>query len=151
MELKVERRFKGEKYTIGKLFIDGVYFCDTLEDPDRGLTKDMPLEDIKKMKVYGETAVPRGKYVVRLDIQSPKYAKSAEWFAFNKGYMPRVMDIPAWEGVLIHSGNKPEDTLGCLLVGENKVKGQVINSKATFKKLYYVLKGAKDEITIEYV
>lgn len=151
MELKVKRTYKGEKYTIGHLYIDGEYFCDTLEDPDRGLTKDMHIDIIKSRKIYGDTAVPLGKYKVTLDVQSPKYAKKQTWYAFNRGYMPRILDIPGWEGVLIHAGNTQEDTYGCLLVGYNKEKGKVVNSTDTFKRLYGILKSAKDGITIEYV
>ena len=64
MEILLKRIAKKDTYTIGKFYIDGVYQCDTLEDKDRGLSKDMPLEDIKKNKVYGKTAIPVGKYQV---------------------------------------------------------------------------------------
>lgn len=156
MELRVERTYRGAKYTIGHLYINDKYFCDTLEDPDRGLTDSMPLAKIKAAKVYGDTAIPYGKYKVRMDIVSPKYSnvKKYPYAAIAKGLMPRIMDIKGFDGVLIHAGNTQKDTYGCLLVGQNKVKGQVINSQATWKALYQQLLVAKQKnepITIEYV
>ena len=134
MKLKLDRFYKGPNYTIGRLYIDGEYFCDTLEDVDRGLLQSMSLEEINCLKVYGETAIPRGTYKITLDVQSPKY-KNRNQYKFCKGYLPRLLDVIGYDGILIHIGNYPKDTLGCILVGENKVKGQVINSTKTFKKL----------------
>ena len=136
-------------YTIGRLYVDGKYFCDTLEDRQRGLSADMPLKEIMRIKVKHQTAIPKGKYRVRLDIQSPKYAAKATWWRFCKGYMPRLMEVPGYEGVLIHTGNTKGDTSGCILVGRNTEVGRVNDSTATFKRLYEVLKGAKDEVWIE--
>lgn len=153
MELKLKRIFKGDKYTIGNLYINDTYNCDTLEDIDRGLTKDMSLKEIQSIKQKGITAIPSGKYSVTLDIQSPKF-KNYKQYAFCDGYLPRLTGVPGFDGILIHIGNKPEDTDGCLLVGKNKVKGQVVESTDTFKKLYAMLKTANDNhehimITIE--
>ena len=153
MKLLVERRFKGPKYTIGKLFVNGIYFCDTLEDPDRGLTNDMPENIIRLEKIYGNTAIPTGIYPVAMDIVSQKM-KSKIWARPYKGKIPRLLNVKGFEGILIHPGNTNEDTLGCLLVGQNKVKGQVINSQNIFYKLMdEVLIPAykrNEEITIEY-
>lgn len=156
MELTVKRTYRGPKYTIGHLYIDGKYFSDTLEDPDRGLTQDMSLAKIISIKVKGDTCIPYGTYKLSLDIVSPKYSnlKKFPYTEMAKGKMPRVMNVPGYEGVLIHAGNTQEDTMGCLLVGENKVKGKVINSQATWKKLYPILKKANDKkepITIKYI
>ena len=148
MKLKLHRTFKGETYTIGKLYVDGEYFCDTIEDKDRGLFQNMPLEQIKEKKIKYQTAIPTGTYKVTLSVQSPKYSQR-EQYDFCKGYLPRLIDVPGFDGILIHIGNKAGDSSGCILVGENKVKGQVINSTATFKRLYEMLKSATDEITIE--
>lgn len=148
MKLKLDRFYKGPNYTIGRLYIDGEYFCDTLEDVDRGLLQSMSLEEINSLKMYGETAIPRGTYKITLNIQSPKY-KNRNQYKFCKGYLPRLLDVIGYDGILIHIGNYPKDTLGCILVGENKVKGQVINSTATFKKLYNILLNATDDIIIE--
>lgn len=155
MKLKVHRRYKGPLYTIGSLYIDGVYFCDTLEDIDRGLTKDMPLATIKRIKVKGSTCIPYGTYKITLNVVSPKYSNYKKYpFAYAvKAKIPRLLDVPGFDGVLIHPGNTQNDTDGCLLVGENKVKGSVINSINTWKALYNKLSAAdkrKESITIEY-
>lgn len=142
MELLLRRIFKGHSYTIGKLFINGVYECDTLEDQDRGLTSQMSLEEIKAKKVYGVTAIPYGTYRIDMDTVSPKF-KDRSWAKFCGGKLPRLIDVKGYEGVLIHVGNKAGDTLGCILVGENKIKGQVINSTAAFQELYSVMLKAK--------
>ena len=156
MKLKVERTYRGPKYTIGHLYIDNRYFCDTLEDPDRGLQQNMPLSEIARIKVKGDTCIPYGEYNLTLNVISAKYSdiKKYPYTAIAKGKMPRIMNIPGFEGVLIHAGNTQKDTMGCLLVGENKVKGQVINSQSTWKKLYKILQEAnnrKESITIEYI
>lgn len=153
MKLLLRRIFKGPGYTIGKLSINGVYECDTLEDQDRGLTSQMSLEEIKAKKVYGVTAIPTGTYSINMTTVSPKF-KDRAWAKPYKGILPRLENVKGYEGVLIHVGNKAEDTLGCILVGENKVKGQVINSTATFYELMTVLLKAQSageviELTIE--
>jgi hypothetical protein len=138
LKLLLKRRYKGESYTIGSLYIGGVYFCDTLEDRDRGLSQDMPLEEILFRKLKGVTAIPTGTYDVVTDIVSPKYS-TREAYRFCGGKVPRLLNVKGFEGILIHIGNTPQDTEGCILVGENKVKGQVVNSTLTFRRLYEVL------------
>ena len=138
MKLELHRVFKGPEYTIGKLHINGQYVCDTLVDVDRGLTQKMSLNDIVRKKVYGKTAIPTGEYQVTLAVISPKF-KDRSWAKFCGGKLPRLLNVPGFQGVLIHVGNKPEDTLGCILVGYNKIKGQVINSAEAFKNLYSML------------
>ena len=137
MNLELKRIFKGKDYTIGRLFINGEYFCDTLEDPVRQL-------DSIKDKIKEKTAIPAGKYKVSMSIVSPKYSirKSYNWCG---GRLPRLLDVPFFEGILIHSGNTPDHTAGCILVGENKIKGQVINSMNTLKNLWVKLNVA-DEV-----
>lgn len=135
MILKNKRIFSNDTYSIGHLTVDGVYECDVLEDTDRGLTSDMPEELIKLKKVYEKTAIPKGEYLIDMNTVSPKF-KDRSWAKFCDGKLPRLRDVRGFEGVLIHVGNKPEDTLGCLLVGYNKIKGQVINSTEAFTKLY---------------
>ncbi len=141
MELKLKRIARREKYTIGKLYIDGEYFCDTIEDKDRGLTQDMPIAVIRAKKIAHETAIPMGKYRVTLKVKSPRFSKKST-YDFCCGYLPRLIDVPGYEGVLIHIGNTANQSAGCILVGENKVVGRVINSTETFKKLYERLKEA---------
>lgn len=131
MKLKLYRKFLGNKYTIGKLFINDEYICDTLEDVVRP----------ENTKVYGETAIPYGVYEIVLTM-SPRFKK----------VLPLLLDVPHFEGVRIHTGNTEKDTEGCILVGYNKVKGKVINSKIAFDKVMKYLELAtinNEKITIE--
>ena len=137
MELKLKRAYKKEDYTIGKLYIDGSYFCDTLEDTDRGMRSDMPLYDLKEIKVAGRTAIPTGKYCVYLT-KSPRFGR----------VLPLIYDVPAFSGIRIHSGNTHIDTQGCILVGQNKIVGRVINSRQTMDRLMELLI-EQESITIE--
>lgn len=153
MDIVLKRIALKDSYTIGKLYVDGKYFCDTLEDKVRDLNKDGDLLDVGENKIYGETAIPYGRYEITMKVQSPKYSQRAS-YAWCKGYLPRLLNVPHFEGILIHGGNSAEDSFGCLLVGENKVKGKVINSMETLKRLYRILKSASDSgdkiwITIE--
>lgn len=107
-KVEVKRTFKGEEYTIGKLYIDGHYFCDTLEDKVRPLGE----------KIAGKTAIPAGTYKVKMT-WSPRF----------KRYLPEILNVPNFTGVRIHSGNTAENSSGCVLLGLNKVKGKVLNSK----------------------
>lgn len=120
MIVVIDRKWKKDTYTIGRVFIDDVFFANSMEDKDRGLTKDMPLTEIKKRKVYGETAIPAGEYEVRMTY-SPKY----------KRRMPQVMDVPGWTGVRMHSMNEAKDSLGCIGMGKNDKPGWISNSRAT--------------------
>lgn len=138
MELVLKRRFKGLNYTIGSLYIEDKYFCDTIEDTDRYLDSSMNLEDIKRIKVYGNTAIPYGTYKIDMDTISPKF-KDRSWAKPYDGKIPRLIEVKGFDGVLIHVGNTEQDSLGCILVGENKVKGKVINSTITFNNLMNVL------------
>lgn len=153
MKLQLTRIALRPTYTIGRLLIDGERFCDTLEDKVRDTNKDGDLLDEGEGKVYAQTAIPYGTYDVTLNVQSPKYSTRKQ-YEFCKGYLPRLLDVPHFEGILIHIGNKPEDSAGCILVGENKVVGGLINSTATFTRLYGRLKAAADrgeKIEIEIV
>lgn len=154
MNLELDRIYKGKEYTIGKLYIDGSYICDTLEDTDRGLSSDMDINTIRSLKVKGKTAIPYGTYSITLDITSPKYSNYSKypWAKEIQGKIPRLLDVKGYEGILIHVGNTAKDTDGCILVGENGIKGQVLYSRTTFIKLYRRLKEAydnKESITIK--
>lgn len=154
MKLKVVRKYKKASYTIGNLFIDGKFFCNTLEDADRGLDDSMDIDKVKRLKIANITAIPYGTYKVSLDITSPKYSQRQFYKDVCNGKVPRLLDVKGFEGILIHAGNKHTDTSGCLLVGHNKVKGQVIDSQNTFKELYSILLDAKkrgETITIDIV
>lgn len=145
MKLTLKRIAKRDTYTIGRLYINGEYFCDTLEDKDRGLKQSMSLSEIKAKKVYGKTAIPAGEYEITLHIISPKYSKKPWFVKFCGAKMPRILNIPGYDGVLIHPGNSDADTFGCVLVGKNTVVGKVLESKNTFAKLYPILKAASDK------
>lgn len=147
MKLTLKRINKTEKYTEGILYINGERFCSTIEDTDRGLTNEMSITEIQSKKVYGETAIPKGTYQITLDVVSPKF-KDRSWATFCEGKLPRLLDVPGFEGVLIHTGNEASNSLGCLLVGQKTKDGWVSNSTQTFKNLYYKLKQATDQITI---
>ena len=137
MKLKLVRKYRKETYTIGKLYVDGVYFCDTIEDKDRGLDDSMGLAEIMTKKRYGETAIPYGTYKVEITY-SPKY----------KRLMPEIKNVKGYSGIRIHSGNTAKDTLGCLIVGKNTQVGMVTESRKTYNKLFALMKDAKD-IVIE--
>ena len=153
MKLLLKRIALRPTYTIGRLFIDGERFCDTIEDKVRDTNKDGDLLDEGEGKVYSETAIPYGTYDVTLAVQSPKYSQQKA-YDFCKGYLPRLLNVPHFEGILIHIGNAAKDSAGCILVGENKVVGGLVNSTATFKRLYDRLRAAADNgesIEIEIV
>ena len=135
------------------MYVNGEYVCDTLEDTDRGLTSKMSVAQISGMKVHGETAIPTGRYLVDMKTVSPRFGGRPQ-YQFCKGRLPRLCNVPAYQGVLVHCGNTANDTDGCILVGENKAVGQVLNSTATFRKVYAMLKAADERceqiwITIE--
>lgn len=148
MKLTLFRKYKKDTYTIGNLYIDGTYFCDTLEDTDRGLSSKDSLQTILKKKVYGKTAIPTGTYKVDMNTVSPRF-KNRSWAKPYGGKLPRLIDTIGFEGVLIHVGNTPDDTSGCILVGKNTIKGRVTNSTNIFNSLMEELSRDKDDITIE--
>jgi hypothetical protein len=133
MELKLNRIFFAETYTIGKLYIDGKYYCDTLEDVVRPETAP---------KVQHQTAIPFGHYEVVVTMSN----------RFKK-LLPLLLNVPKFDGIRIHSGNTDSDTSGCILVGENKIKGKLVNSLIHANKLTDMLyaeqlKGIKSYIEI---
>ena len=134
MRLTLQRIAKREAYTIGRLYVDGIYFCDTVEDKDRGLKSHHPLEQIKKVKVYGETAIPMGTYTIDMDKVSPKFSNRS-WAKPYSGKIPRLRSVPGFESILIHPGNTAASSLGCILVGINDKVGRVSDSQKTFKRL----------------
>ena len=141
MKILVKRVAKRPTYTIGKMYLDGKYFCDTLEDTDRNISQSTPLDTIKKVKLPNNTAIPTGTYKVIVNV-SPKF----------KRLLPRLLNVPGFDGILIHRGNTDKDTSGCILIGENKVVGRVINSTGYETKLVSILNKAQDNkenITIE--
>lgn len=154
ISLVLERAYRGKEYTIGKLYINNKYFCDTLEDVDRGLTYTMPLEKIQAIKIKDQTAIPIGQYKVAMNISSPKYSNFAKypWAKPYQGKLPRLLNVPGYSGVLIHPGNTKNDTSGCILLGTNDIKGKVINSQKKWKEFMEIITKDKDNIilTIKY-
>lgn len=143
MELLVKRIAKKNTYTIGKLYIDGEYFCDTLEDRDRGLKQTDSIINIKRTKVQHQTAIPTGTYDITMDVVSPRFSKRDFYKTnCNGGRVPRLLNVPGFDGVLIHIGNTAADSSGCILVGKNSQVGKVLNSTNTFKNLYKILDNA---------
>lgn len=156
MKIRVERKWPKATYTIGRFYIDGILYCNTLEDADRGLKQTDHPDYIRSRKVAGETAVPKGTYSVAMNVTSPKYAGVAWYWNFCQGKMPRLLSVPGFDGILIHPGgsNGPLDTRGCILVGRNTKVGKLTDSKACFQQVYKLMKAAADkgeEITIEIV
>jgi len=133
LETTLIRRYRCSAYTIGVMYAGNDRVCDMLEDCDRGLTDEMTETQILKKKVYGRTAIPTGRYRIKMTV-SPKF-KSKSWAKKYGGMVPEIIGVKGFVGARIHPGNRPEDTYGCPHTGENKVKGQVINSVACYYKL----------------
>lgn len=139
MELLLERKYLKKDYTIGKLYIEGKYFCDTLEDEVRDLNKNGTF-DCGEFKIKGHTAIPYGEYEVKVTY-SPKFKRD----------LPILLDVPNFDGIRIHRGNSSADSSGCILTGENKQKGKVINSTKYELELTKIIKQSKDKIIIKIV
>jgi hypothetical protein len=135
MKLKVERLWKKPGYTVGRLYVDGKFFCNTLEDTVRVLNRER--------KIPGKTAIPYGEYKVVFN-WSPKFGRN----------LPRLLNVPAFEGILIHPGNTADDSSGCILVGKNTEVGRLTESRYTSDKLNVLVEDAQrkgESITIEIV
>lgn len=131
--LELKRIARKATYTVGRLYVDGKYFCDTLEDVDRGLTQTMPLTEIKRIKVMRRTAIPAGTYNMIVNLSPAK-----------QRLLPRLLNVPGFDGILIHRGNTDADSSGCILVGENKQVGKVLNSTKYELALVDLLKNEKE-------
>ena len=118
MKILLDRKYLGKAYTIGTLSFDGKYLCECIEDVVRDLNKDGDLLDDGETKIPKETAIPYGIYKVKLSM-SPKF----------KRILPMVENVKHFTGIRIHKGRTAKHTWGCILPGENKIKGQVINSE----------------------
>ena len=141
MLITIDRAWKKDGYTISRLYVNGNLFgCNTLEDTDRCLNQEMDLNEIKKKKVYGRTAIPSGIYEC-------VYTYSNRF----KKMLPLLLNVKGFDGVRIHSGNSAKDTEGCILVGLNLKKGMVLNSREWTNKLIQAMKTAwdkKEKVTI---
>lgn len=151
MKLELKRIARKNTYTIGKLYINGKYFCDTLEDRDRGIMQDDKLDYVKKIKIPNQTAIPTGTYKITLDVVSPKFSTKDFYKKVCNGKLPRLLNVPGYEGILIHVGDGPKShelTAGCILVGKNTVVGQLTDGKNMFTALYKELLKDKNNISI---
>lgn len=113
----LDRKWRKETYTIGRLYANGEFLCNTIEDVDRKLNQNMSATEIQRIKVAAETAIPTGTYSMRVTM-SPKFKRE----------LVEIVNVPAFSGIRIHRGNTAQDSAGCLIVGENTSKGRVTNS-----------------------
>ena len=142
MKLKLERKYFKDTYTIGNLYINGSFFSNTLEDKNRDVNKNGKFDNVE-VKVYSETCIPFGTYEIKI-IFSPKFKRELPW----------LQNVPSFTGILIHRGNTSKDSAGCILVGENKAVGKVLNSTIYEKELVKMIKEAiakGEKVTIEIV
>lgn len=148
MKIKLKRIALKKDYTIGKLYIDDVYFCDTLEDAVRDLNKNGKFDNDEK-KIYGQTAIPYGTYEVTTNVVSSRF-KNRIWAKPYNGKIPRLLNVQSFDGVLLHPGSSQLDTSGCILVGKNTIVGRLTDSQKTFHLLMQKIKNQKN-ITIEII
>ena len=142
MDLLLERKYLKKEYTLGALSINGKYFCDILEDTVRDINKDGTF-DCGEFKIKGHTAIPYGEYEIALTY-SPKFKRE----------LPLLLNVPHFEGIRIHKGNSRQDTEGCLLPGENRERGKVLNSTKYEVELVDRIKKAiknKEKVTIKII
>lgn len=132
MTIRIDRQWKKAEYTISKVYINGRYYgCNALEDTDRGLLQAMQIAEIRKRKIKGKTAIPRGYYDVKVT-WSEKYQRN----------MPLVVDVPGFSGIRLHSGNSAKDTEGCILFGKNDKVGWISDSRYWTDKIYRLINTA---------
>lgn len=147
MELRLHRIARKREYTIGRLYVDNIYVCDTLEDRDRLY--------FGHGKIKGQTAIPCGRFEVLLNNYSPRFGAKEPYKSLANGCVPLIKDVPGFSGVRIHIGNTAADTDGCPLVGRNTVVGKVMESRATYIRLWKEwlaparVRGEKVWITVE--
>lgn len=142
MELILIRKYKKENYCIGELYVNGVFFCNVLEDKVVDLNKNGTF-DCGELKIKGHTAIPYGIYEIDITY-SPKFKRE----------LPILLNVPHFEGIRIHRGNTPKDTEGCLIPGENKEIGKVLNSTKYEIELIKLIKQSKlknEKITIKII
>lgn len=157
MEILVDRKWPKAGYCIGRVYIDGQIVCNSLEDEDRGLSDAMDERTIRNRKIFGKTAIPRGRYTIDMETVSPKFSKKQFYMEVCQGKLPRIKGVKGFEGILLHVADGPKGAAlleGCIGIGLNKTVGQLCDGKETFKKVYTLMKEAHDRgetiyITIE--
>lgn len=131
MEIKIIRKYKKAKYTIGIVYVNGEYFCNSLEDVDRGLSSDMSVDDILKVKKPKETAIPCGRYRITLSY-SPKFHNKP--YAIS-GMIPLINGVKGFSAIRMHDGKDESWTDGCILMGRNTKVGQLTDGLAVMTEL----------------
>lgn len=129
MELIVTRNWKKPEYTIGRLYVNGSFWFNTLEPP------------VRPTKRHPKGCIPAGRYSITMNVISPKYSKKKA-YDWCEGRLPRLLNVPQFEGILIHAGNTVKDTEGCILVGKNTVRGGLTESQKTLKALWSMFEEA---------
>jgi len=134
MHIELIRRRIINDATEGDLLVNGAAFCHTLEDVVR--PDPNPATPQNEGKVWGRTAIPEGTFRVILD-RSPRFQR----------VLPRLLGVPGFDGILIHKGNGPENTEGCILVGDKLRDGRIVGGTSTpaFERLMDLLRGAKEQ------
>lgn len=142
MELLLERKYLNNNYTIGNLYINGKFYCNTIEDTVRDFNKNS-IFDCGELKISGHTAIPYGIYEVVVTY-SPKFRR----------YLPLLLDVKHFDGIRIHRGNTEKDSSGCIIPGENKKKGMVLDStkyELELTKLIRECNNRKEKVTIKII
>lgn len=133
MQITIVRKEFTDTYTIGELYLNGVFFCYTMEDKDRGITEDDSITDIKKVKIVKRTAIPYGDYRIMLS-----------YSVKLKRFLPLILDVPGFRGIRIHKGSTEEWSSGCVLVGMEKLSGKLNKIVDAEKKLLKALKAINE-------
>lgn len=142
MELRLERLWPKAEYTVGRLYIDGEMFCNTLEDKVADVNRNGEIDGTER-KVPGKTAIPYGTYRIFYG-WSPRFGRN----------LPRLLNVTAFDGILIHPGNTAKDTAGCILVGRNTEVGRLTQSRLysdELNKRIDIAQRRGEPITIEIV
>lgn len=160
MKLRLRRIALRDTYTIGKLEVwkdnAWAYLCDTVEDKVRDLNKNGVFDNGEK-KVYAETAIPYGTYKITMNVVSPKFSNYDKYPYARKYHaqMPRLLNVNSFDGILIHSGSSAKSSAGCIIVGKNKIVGQVVESQQVWCSLmenyFWPAKKTGETITIEII
>lgn len=142
MELLLERKYLKSNYTISNLSINGKFYCNVIEDVVRDFNKNGTF-DCGELKISGHTAIPYGEYEIKVTY-SPKFKRE----------LPLLLNVKHFEGIRIHRGNTEKDSSGCLIPGENKKKGMVINSTKYELELTKMIKecnNKREKVTIKII
>ena len=142
MELLLERKYLKSNYTISNLSVNGKFYCNVIEDVVRDFNKNGTF-DCGEFKISGHTAIPYGEYEIKVTY-SPKFKRE----------LPLLLDVKHFEGIRIHRGNTEKDSSGCLIPGENKKKGMILNSTKYELELTKMIKecnNKREKVTIKII